>query len=120
MESIRQILGFNLRLLRGDRTQAELAEVLGLPLRSYQRIESGVAFPQESTLKQITTKLGVSESALFQDQTAPALQTRSSLLGEIVTLLAICDEDQLRATLARLRLVREARPKGKNLISQDG
>jgi transcriptional regulator with XRE-family HTH domain len=86
--SIRKVFSFNLRMLRSDRTQAAMAELLGMPLRSYQRLESAEAFPQEATLEQITSKLGVTEESLFQDQSAaplpdPAL-SRTTLIGEIV------------------------------------
>lgn len=65
MDTIREAFAFNLKLKRGKRTQAEFAEFLGLPLRTYQKIEAGNV-PQRATMKQLTLKLGVSEVELVQ------------------------------------------------------
>jgi transcriptional regulator with XRE-family HTH domain len=93
-------------MLRADRTQAAMAELLAMPLRSYQRLENAEAFPQESTLEQITSKLGVPEESLFQDQSAPALprpaDSRAIILGRVVAILAALDDDKLRAALGFL------------------
>jgi transcriptional regulator with XRE-family HTH domain len=65
LNTIREAFAFNLRLLRGNKTQAEMAEFLSLPLSTYQKLESGQV-PQRGTMEAITQKLGVSEVSLVQ------------------------------------------------------
>lgn len=66
MKTLEEIFVENLRRFRGDRTQAEIAERAGIPLRSYQHAEGG-AIPQGPNRTAIAQALGVKESALFVD-----------------------------------------------------
>lgn len=101
MNTVREALGFNLRMIRGDRTQAEMAELIGLPLGSYQRLDAGDVFPRPDTLAQLAAKLGVSEASLVQlpDEPKPLspADSRLALFGSLVSRLAALNETQLRA-----------------------
>lgn len=67
MKTIEEVFIFNLRRLRGSRTQAEIAESAGIPLRSYQRAEYG-DIPQGPNRQAIARAFGLdSETALFID-----------------------------------------------------
>lgn len=90
-------------MVRGDRTQAEMAEALGMPLRTYQRLEGAERFPQEATLEQITAKLGVSEESLFRIPKSK----ESPLLAEIIAILPALDQPQLESLLGTAKLFRE-------------
>jgi transcriptional regulator with XRE-family HTH domain len=65
LRTIKEVLGFNIRRLRGNRTQEEMAEFLGLNLRTYQRLEKGTR-PQKATMGRVLARLSIPESALFQ------------------------------------------------------
>lgn len=65
LKTIREVLSHNLETLRGDRTQAEMAELAGIPFRTYQGAEYG-AMPKPETLAAIAKALGVPESKLFE------------------------------------------------------
>ena len=67
MKSIEEIFRTNLIRLRANRTQAEIAELAGIPLRSYQHVESTGAIPQAPNRKAIAKALNVEESDLFVD-----------------------------------------------------
>lgn len=119
MGTIREALGFNLKLIRGKRTQEAMAEHLGIPKRTYVRFELGEAFPQGATLRQILKTLKVDETDLVQ---LPTLRTHvrnmgdSDLLGQIVRALTALDESQLPEVLSRveeLRAESRARRTGK-------
>lgn len=65
--TIEQNFALNLRVLRGDRTQAEMAEHLGMPLRTYASLESGTIVPQAETRAKLAERLRESEGRLFAD-----------------------------------------------------
>lgn len=66
MKTIRDVFISNLIRLRGERTQEQVAEGAGIPVRSYQRAEYG-EIPQTPNLKAIAKSLGVPETHLFVD-----------------------------------------------------
>lgn len=67
MKTIEEIFRKNLIRLRSDRTQAAIAEAAGVPLRSYQHVESTGAIPQSPNRQAIAKALGVEEADLFVD-----------------------------------------------------
>lgn len=67
MKTIEEIFRKNLIRLRGSRTQALIAELAGIPLRSYQHVESTGAIPQSPNRMAIAKALGVEEVDLFVD-----------------------------------------------------
>ncbi len=79
-----------------------MAALLDLEEKTYQRLERGENFPSEDTLKQITEKLDIDETALVQDQSADPLVTRSTLIARIVLALPALKHGDLEhlATLA--------------------
>ena len=67
MKSLEEIFRANLIRLRGPRTQAAIAELAGIPLRSYQNVEVNGSIPQGPNRRAIANALGVPESHLFVD-----------------------------------------------------
>jgi transcriptional regulator with XRE-family HTH domain len=106
LNTIREAFAFNLRLLRGNKTQAEMAEFLSLPLSTYQKLESGQV-PQRGTMEAITQKLGVSEVSLVQlpgEAPPPSpVSPRLAAIGEAVTILCTLNEFELDGVTAFLR-----------------
>lgn len=88
-------------------TQAETAEMLGIPLRTYVHLEQSTSIPKPETRRQIAERFGVPETALFLDPdlSAPTVEQVSEVL-----LLALQDEhfratfeDALRAYMPKIR-----------------
>ena len=105
----------NLAVLRGERSQKDMASILDMEERTYGRLERGENFPSKETLTQICEKLDVTESALFRDKTDPALQTKSSLLGDIVRELVDLDETKLDSLLTIAKKLTAKSDKAKHL-----
>lgn len=102
LETIEKVFAHNLRVLRGKSTQADMAERLSMPLRTYQKFEAAQVIPQAETRRQLADKLGVPETRLFQDPDL-ARVPGADLLREALALLAPLDQDQLYDTLRFLR-----------------
>lgn len=87
--TIREVFVKNLREFRAGRTQAQIAELAGIPLRSYQRAEYG-DIPQEDNLKAIARAFGVTPTRLFLDPAliAPSMETALGMVGSMVALLS--------------------------------
>lgn len=68
MKTLEEIFRVNLIRLRGSRTQAAIAELAGIPLRSYQHVESTGAIPQGPNRTAIARALAVEEGELFVDR----------------------------------------------------
>lgn len=66
LKTIQEVIEFNLRRLRGKRTQSEVAEAAGIPLRTYQDAEGG-HIPRPSTITALSQAFKVSETELFLD-----------------------------------------------------
>lgn len=66
LKTIKEVFKSNLRRLRGDRTQADMASLAGIPFPSYRAFEYG-RIPQGENLAALAAALGVSETALFLD-----------------------------------------------------
>lgn len=86
LETIDKVLAYNVRKLRGKRSQAEVAEAAGLPLRTYQRYENGVLPRRRRHLVALAKAFGVSETVLFidPDLTRPTPQQAIDVLTELV------------------------------------
>ena len=50
-----------------DQTQAETAEAIGIPVRTYQRWEHGEHVPTPQLRKRISKALGIDEGDIFGD-----------------------------------------------------
>lgn len=92
LKTIREVFVHNLRVLRADRTQAQIAEMAEIPLRSYQRAEGG-DIPQDENLIAIAGALGVSMTRLFLDSDLTDPQPEQAL-------------EVLRKTIARVSVLR--------------
>lgn len=67
LDSIEKVFSENLRRLRGERTQAEIAELAGVPLRSYQKAEAE-QIPRPENRRALVRAFGLkSETELFVD-----------------------------------------------------
>jgi len=90
--TIQEIFIANLKRLRGKRTQADIAEAAGIPLRSYQNAEINGAIPQGPNLAAIASVYGIPETHLFVNpaefvRADESLNTlRLSLIGRLATL----------------------------------
>lgn len=84
MKSIKDILSHNIKRLRGDRTQTEMAEIAGIPMRTYQNAEAG-SIPHFSTLAALAKAFRVPETELFLDQSL--LRPREPSPQEIVAIV---------------------------------
>lgn len=67
MRSIKEVFSSNLRKLRGDRTQAEVAEAANIALRTLQKLESG-QLPREENLMGLAKAFDVPETQLYFDE----------------------------------------------------
>ena len=101
LKTIKEVFSYNLRRLRGKRTQEEISAAAGIPYRTYQDMESGV-IPREKWvhLERLARFHAVPETALFLDPdlTRPTGEQLKSLLREALTDPGIAD--QIAAVLA--------------------
>lgn len=96
MDPIRQVFAYRLREKRGARTQESFSALLGIPLRTYQKMEAGNV-PQKKSLQVLVERLGLeSETALFAD---PELGSSKLRLFQRVSAL---DESEAKEFLALL------------------
>lgn len=51
--------------LRGDRTQKEIAEEMGIPLSTYVMVENGYRFPRKKLQRMFVEYFGVTADELF-------------------------------------------------------
>jgi transcriptional regulator with XRE-family HTH domain len=88
LETLEQVFAYNLRILRGGLTQADMAERLGVPLRTYQKFEAASVIPQAETRRSLASKLGVPETRLFLDPdlTKPTKEQAFQVLKEALGL----------------------------------
>lgn len=66
LRTIEEVVAYHLRRLRGQSTQSEMADMLGIPLRTYNALENG-QIPRPETRRIIAQKLGIGETELFLD-----------------------------------------------------
>lgn len=96
LRTIEEVIAYHLKRLRGDNTQSDMAELLGLPLRSYQYLEKG-SVPRPETRRLIAEKLGISETELFLD---PDLSSPTAdQVSEVISLAL--QNDSFRETLSQ-------------------
>jgi transcriptional regulator with XRE-family HTH domain len=67
IENPEQVFAFRLRQLRGKKKQAQIAELLDIPLRTYVNLEQGAVLPHPDNRKKIADFYGVKETFLFLD-----------------------------------------------------
>lgn len=68
MKTIGEVWSFNLKRLRGNRRQIDVAEASHMSLRAYQRMEKAGALPKSpGSITDVARALGVPETALFAD-----------------------------------------------------
>lgn len=127
MITIEEIFAQNLKQLRGNLTQAQVAEKANIPLRSLQRLEQG-QLPHRDNLVALARAFNVPESRLFFDESLaakpglaesletisnalqvklPKLPEETETLNSILSLLSTLNEDQRRSLCAQLRRVAE-------------
>lgn len=91
LETISKVFAENLKSLRGERTQAAVAEAAGLPLRTYQSLEAGVIPRLPRVRQQLARALGVSESRLFIDPEYMPKPSKDAALQILRTSLALIE-----------------------------
>lgn len=67
LETINKVFAFNVRRLRGNASQSEIADLAEMPLRTYQRYEAGVLPRKKRHLMALCRALKTAETALFRD-----------------------------------------------------
>jgi transcriptional regulator with XRE-family HTH domain len=100
VKTIEEVFSENLKRLRGDRTQAYIAELAGVPLRSYQKSEA-LQLPRPDNRRAIARAFGVSEAELFLD---PALASRPAAVPakvRLLELIAALDEAKAQFFLSK-------------------
>jgi transcriptional regulator with XRE-family HTH domain len=71
---IRKILGRNLKDLRGDLTQEEVAEACGFEIPSYSRWENGKAWASSDTVERLAKYFKVNPSELYKNNDSPRIK----------------------------------------------
>lgn len=61
--------------LRGDRTQKEIAEQIGMPVSTYAMIESGHRFPRKELQAKLSRFFEISVDDLFFNQNDHVMRT---------------------------------------------
>lgn len=65
---LKELISTNLKTLRGKRyTQEKLAEIAGIPPRTYINIEGGNSWPELANIEAIAGVLGIKEATVFAD-----------------------------------------------------
>lgn len=115
MRTVEEIFSDNLREIRGDRTQAAFAEIVDIPVRTYQKMEAG-KIPYSRNLKKLTKSLKIPEGQLFLDQELLPKTGREHLLISLFQIAFQLDDDTLSIVIeaARMRL---PKPKGDSMSS---
>lgn len=68
LKTIREVFAYNLRELRGDRTQAEISESADIPFRTYQDMEGGtLPVKKWDHIASLSKLHNVSETRFFLD-----------------------------------------------------
>lgn len=83
LANIKEVFANNLRTLRGERTQAAMAEQLGIPFPSYKNLESGQFMPSHANVAIIAERLRIDEARLFADPAAISRPTRQQALDAV-------------------------------------
>lgn len=86
MRTIREVFAENLREIRGNRTQAYMAEAVGISLSTYQKMELGNV-PQAHNLEVLANGLGVPETRLFFDSDLVTQPTPEQALEVLATVV---------------------------------
>lgn len=113
MRTIKEALAFNIKRLRGNRTQEQMAEFLGVNVRTYQRLEKGTR-PQGATMARVLAKLKVPEVTLVQLPGVGAPEAP----GPSVQALAGVIQDQERQLAAQRVQIDELTAANKKLTAQ--
>lgn len=92
-KKIEAIFAENLRRLRKDRgfAQGELAERLGIALRTYQKFEYDGAWPSADAVNALANHLGCSPAEFFRDDSARVKPTVREALDVLAELEAEMD-----------------------------
>jgi transcriptional regulator with XRE-family HTH domain len=86
LKTIEEVLKYNLRSLRGNRSQQEVSDAVGIPFRTYQGLESGVIPKKRHYLTALAQHYGVSETRFFLDPdlTRPTVEQAFEVLREAI------------------------------------
>lgn len=108
MKTAQECLANNLKRIRKDRglTQSDVAELLDISVRSYQKYEQQEAFPDDKNLDKLCLKLRISFVDLFDDSSA-ATQPEPVLLDAIMVLQRLTEAGPHRRATILYLLFRE-------------
>jgi transcriptional regulator with XRE-family HTH domain len=77
--------GERLRRLRGDRSQKEIAGLLGMPVTTYSTLENQEAIPRGQVLKRLADFFAV-QMSYFHPSPSPGLRSTESARGWLESL----------------------------------
>lgn len=86
---------------------AAIAELAGIPYRTYQDIESGIRWPRVENLESIAKALGVPVTRLFRDEAEMPPEDALNVLARAVNLGHAINEN---SPITRVRRVMEEHP----------
>jgi transcriptional regulator with XRE-family HTH domain len=98
VETLEEIFKKNLVRLRRGRTQAEVAELAGIPERSYQNAKLNGVIPQAKNRMAIAKAFGVDELDLFVDPDRYVKNTGISALQALEVLTEFVEKNVARST----------------------
>lgn len=101
-------IGFRLKQLRGEQSQSDFAQLIGVPFRTYQRYEAGETAPKRDVIEKISKLTGKSvdwimtgESGLPADHATEqtAANGHDDITRKLVDILKDMDRDCRRDVL---------------------
>lgn len=91
----------NLRALRGDRTYAEFAKLIGAPTTTYRSYESGVTEPKSDFIVSVCRRFNVTAEWLLGMPTDPKIEFSDEDFENVTSSYARMD-DEGRRILAKV------------------
>lgn len=95
-ENLKSLLGANLKRLRADRSQAQMAGLLGVQQADYWRWESGQMLPRSDRLARIAQTLGVTATELLSPPGSGDMRVAQAYLNTL-TFPSKADEEDAKA-----------------------
>lgn len=121
METTKQKVGKRVRELRkarGFRSAEDLAAALDMHATSVYELERGDNWISPEMLEKLATTLKAPPSAFFEAGAPASTETRESILGKIVLILAHLDKTQLSGVLGQLEHLADLAPDSESAVGK--
>lgn len=102
---MKEIFSLNLKALRGERTQLQIADLAGIQLRQYQRLEAGAVPRKRHYVTALAKAHNVKETRLFLDPSAipkPTPEDALKILAEAIKRPPSRVPDDIQSLLERV------------------